>query len=153
MPPLPPLPFLSIAIVMNELTFRSKFPPGPSLLSLPHSHANVHPLGASLGSGGIGVLTNGNWCFSFNQEPWPRHDEKNWLRKGALMTPITGCPSMQKAMETQNMGKRWVKLMVPSRGSTIHVGEDVTRYCFEEPDEYDSSPRKLVLLVKMSWRK
>lgn len=63
------------------------------------------------------------------------------------MTPITGCPSMQKAMETQNMGKRWVKLMVPSRGSTIHVGEDVTRYCFDEPAEYDSSPRKLVFLV------
>lgn len=54
---------------------------------------------------------------------------------------------MQNAMDTQNMGNRCVKLTVPSSGSTIHVGEDVTRYCFEEPAEYDSSPRKLLELV------
>jgi hypothetical protein len=28
-----------------------------------------------------------------------------------------------KPMETQNMGKRWVKFTVPSNGSTHHVGD------------------------------
>lgn len=52
---------------------------------------------------------------------------------------------MAKAMDTQNMGNRWVKLTVPSRGSTIQVGRSSTMYVRDSPAEYDSSPRKLCM--------
>src|SRR5882762_987619 len=54
MPPFPFLPPISLAKFQKEFTLRSRLPPGMSLRSLPHSTANVHPLGALSGIGGAG---------------------------------------------------------------------------------------------------
>ena len=127
MPPFPPRPFRSAAMLTKESTLRIRLPSGVSRLSLPHSHANVQPLGASSGRGGTGSRMRGSRCVSLSHAPRPRQDENVWRRKGASTTPMMGIPPTTKAMETQNIGKRWVKLTVPSRGSTIHVGESSTR--------------------------
>jgi hypothetical protein len=58
---------------MKLLIFRCKLPSGISLLSLPHSHENTHPLGAVSGRGGIGLRSRGSCVFSFSQAPFPRH--------------------------------------------------------------------------------
>lgn len=143
MPPFPPRPPFSAAIFINEFTFRIIFPSGISRRSFPHSHENVHPLGAFAGSGGIGFRIRGSLWVSFSQAPCPLQAENVWFKKGALMTPIIGLPLTARAIETQNMGKRCVKLTVPSRGSTIQVGRSSTRYARDSPAEYDSSPMNL----------
>lgn len=38
---------------------------------------------------------------------------------GALMTPMTGTPLRRKAMETQNIGNKWVKFTVPGVGQRL----------------------------------
>lgn len=43
------------------------------------------------------------------------------------MTPMTGTPLTANPIETQNIGKAWEKLTVPSKGSIIHVGESSIR--------------------------
>jgi hypothetical protein len=88
--------------------FLYKLPSATSFLSLPHSQENTQPFGACSGIGGTGFLTKGKRLVSFNQAPWPEQAEKIWFRKGAYMTPMVGRESRIKAMETQNMGKRWV---------------------------------------------
>ncbi|GKT92384.1 hypothetical protein Ct61P_10234 [Colletotrichum tofieldiae] len=135
---------------MKLSTLRCMLPSGVSRRSFPHSHEKTHPLGALAGSG---LRTRGSLWVSFIQAPCPLHDEKVWFKKGALMTPITGFPFTAKPMETQNMGKRWVKLTVPSRGSTIHVGLSSTRKSRDAPAEYVSSPRKLTAWSELKPKK
>jgi len=62
MPPLPFLPPTSPAKFQKEFTLRSRLPPGMSLRSLPHSTANVHPLGALRGIGGAGDCNGRDLC-------------------------------------------------------------------------------------------
>jgi hypothetical protein len=56
---------------------------------------------------------------------------------GSYVTDTTGSRSTQKAMRTQVQGHRWTKLVVPSTGSIVHVGDGVSSYR-EEP--LSSSP-------------
>jgi hypothetical protein len=108
---IPPLPerLPSSAAMLTKLSiFRCKLLSGASRLSLPHSQENTQPLGAFSGIGGMGFRTSGSRCVSFMKAPRPAHEEKNCLRKGALMTPIRGLLLCMNAMETQNMGKRWM---------------------------------------------
>jgi len=108
MPPVPPRPPISTAMFRKLSTFLYRLLSGLSLRSFPHSQLKMQPLGASSGSGGIGLRMSGSGCVSLSQAPRPLQDEKSWFRNGAFMTPITGSCWTTNPMDTQNMGKRCV---------------------------------------------
>ena len=141
-PPLPSRPPTSAAMFRKLSTFRCRLPSAMSLLSLPHSHANMHFPGALAGIGLIALPRRGNLVVSFSHAPLPLHAENSWFSNGAKMTPMIGLLLRTRAMLTQNIGKAWVKFTVPSSGSTTQVGPLWMRYSFDEPLEYVSSPRK-----------
>lgn len=143
-PPLPPRPPTSAAMLRKLSIFRWRLPSGISLRSLPHSQEKTHLPGAFGGIGGIGLRIKGSCCASFNHAPRPEQALNSWLRNGAYITPIVALPFRMKPMETQNIGNRCVKFTVPSKGSTHQVGSSLIRYSRDEPFEYVSSPRNLL---------